>query len=91
MTKQKIRIIQLIGIRDGFLEFINIIGSGDASHLPHDEVCHLFKQYSGGTPRLVEALEMLLPSSQNLFQEQGSQRLKLVTCLKILKLIFSSI
>jgi len=43
------------------------------------------------TRGLVECLETLLPYLQNMFEELESQGIKLVICLKILKLILSSL
>jgi hypothetical protein len=85
------RTIMLRGIRDECLEVLNLMGSGDVSQYHMMRYVIYADDIQEGTPRLVEAPEMPLPGSQNLLQEQGSQRMKLVTCLKILKLIFSSL
>jgi hypothetical protein len=45
------RTILLRGIRDECLEVLNLMGSGDVSQLPYDEVCDLCRKYSRGNSK----------------------------------------
>ena len=48
MVKETLKTLLLKGIKDDFLESLNLIGAGDVSHLPYDDVCKLCVSYSRG-------------------------------------------
>jgi len=41
LEKETLKTILLKGIKDDFLEPLNLIGEGDVSHLPYDDVFEL--------------------------------------------------
>jgi len=60
------RIIMLQGIRDEFLEFLNLMGLGDVSKLPYDEVYDLCRRYLRGNSNTGRISKDPLLGSQNL-------------------------
>ena len=48
MEKETLKTILLKGIKDDFLEPLNLIGEGDVSHLPYDDVFELWIRHSRG-------------------------------------------
>ena len=54
LVKETFRTLRLKGIKDDFLESLNLIGAGDVSHLPYADVCKLCISYSRGISNLVK-------------------------------------
>ena len=48
MEKETLKTLLLKGIKDDFLEPLNMIGVGNVFHLPYDDVCKLCIRYSRG-------------------------------------------
>ena len=48
LTSDIIRTIFLKGIRDDYLDILNVMGKGDISYLPFDEITVLCQKYSRG-------------------------------------------
>ena len=51
MTSYIIRTIFLKGIQDEYLDVLNVMGKGDVSYLPFDEITELCQKYSQGRAR----------------------------------------
>jgi hypothetical protein len=46
LNDDTIRTIFLKGIQEEYIEVLNLMGSGDVSHLPFAEICDLCRRYS---------------------------------------------
>ena len=51
LTPEMIRTIFLKGIREEYLDILNVMGKGDISYLPFDEIQDLCQKYSRGKAR----------------------------------------
>ena len=51
-VKETLKTLLLKGIKDESLEYLNIIGEGDVSHVPYDDVCKLCISYSRGISKI---------------------------------------
>ena len=51
LTSDIIRTIFLKGIQDEYLDVLNVMGKGDVSYLPFDEITELCQKYSRGRAR----------------------------------------
>ena len=51
LTPEMIRTIFLKGIREEYLDILNVMGKGDISYLPFDEIQYLCQKYSRGKAR----------------------------------------
>ena len=51
LTSDIIRTIFLKGIQDEYLDGLNVMGKGDVSYLPFDEITELCQKYSRGIAR----------------------------------------
>ena len=52
LVKETLKTLLLKGMKDEFLESLNIIGVGDVCHLSYDDVCKLCISYSRGISKL---------------------------------------
>lgn len=52
MVKETLKTLLLKGIKDEFVESLNIIRAGDVSHLPYNDVCKLCIIDSRGISKL---------------------------------------
>ena len=52
LVKDTLKTLLLKGMKDEFLEPLNLIGAGDVSHLPYDDVCKLCISSSRGISKL---------------------------------------
>jgi hypothetical protein len=73
MPLDLIRTIFLKGIREEYLDDLNLMGKGDISTLPFEEIAELCEKYSRSKAKMEK--EPYHPKSQNLLQ-QVSQGLK---------------
>lgn len=60
LGKETLKTLLLKGIKDEFLESLNLVGVGDVSHLSYDDVCKLCISYSRGISKFGKILENLL-------------------------------
>ena len=69
MEKEILKTLLLKGIKDEFLELLNLIGKGDVFQLSYDDIFELCIRYSRGISKAVRTLEMFVLSFPNLLQE----------------------
>ena len=70
LEKEILKTLLLKGIKDEFLEILNMIGKDDAFQWSYDDVCELCIRYSKGTSKVGKNSRDVCSFFQNLLQEQ---------------------
>ena len=52
MEKETLKTLLLKGIKDEFLEYLNLIVANEVSHLPYDDICKFCISYSRGITKI---------------------------------------